>query len=63
MACGRVCHPFPLFEFFGLYLRALGAPPLLRKAVSFFFFPLLFQAVCAVLSVRACWQGLPGHVH
>lgn len=29
------CHPFPLHAFFGLYLRALGVPPLLSKAISF----------------------------
>ena len=28
-----------------------------------FISPLLFQAVCAVLSARACLWGLPRHVH
>lgn len=35
VAWERVCHPFPLHAFFGLYLRALGVPPLLNKAISF----------------------------
>ena len=35
VAWGRVHHPFPLLASCGLYLRALGVPPLLSKAVSF----------------------------
>lgn len=32
------------------------------KEGSFFLLPPTFQAVCAVLSARACWLGLPCHV-
>lgn len=35
MAWERACHPLPLHASFGLYLRALGVPPLLSKAISF----------------------------
>lgn len=36
MDWGKVCHPFDLLVFSGLYVfSVLGVPPLSRKAVSF----------------------------
>ena len=40
MDWGKVCHPFDLLVFSGLYVfSVLGVPPLSRKAVSFSFPP------------------------
>lgn len=46
-------------------LGALDVLPFLRKAGFFFLFSpfFFFQAVCAILSGRDCWQRLPKYVH